>query len=165
MLEKELKERNGKSKKDLAFLLHRLNLETIPLTDGYAPFCKHLFAPNFTQARSAVAKITDENAHFLRSGYRAWTDEELPVLVRWFEGVIAPRAEYLDVILYSREQCEKEETDIGDADWGIVAILGVLDKAEQPMPPITMMRNSLGIAEGGSGVPIDRQAYQRSVEF
>ncbi|WP_313276363.1 DUF3228 family protein, partial [Stenotrophomonas sp.] len=34
-----------------------------------------------------------------------------------------------------------------------------------PMAPITMMRNALGVEEGGSGVPIDRAAYQRAVEF
>jgi hypothetical protein len=31
--------------------------------------------------------------------------------------------------------------------------------------PITMMRNALGVEEGGSGVPIDRDAYARSVAF
>jgi len=36
---------------------------------------------------------------------------------------------------------------------------------ETPMAPITMMRNALGVAEGGSGVPLDREAYRRSVEF
>ena len=29
------------------------------LKDGYAPFCKHLFIPNFTEAPSSIIKITD----------------------------------------------------------------------------------------------------------
>lgn len=33
------------------------------------------------------------------------------------------------------------------------------------MAPITMLRNALGAEEGGSGVPIDREAYARSVAF
>ena len=33
------------------------------------------------------------------------------------------------------------------------------------MAPVTMMRNALGVEEGGSGVPLDREAYLRSVEF
>ena len=33
------------------------------------------------------------------------------------------------------------------------------------MAPITMMRNALGVEEGGSGVPTDREAYRRSVAF
>ena len=31
--------------------------------------------------------------------------------------------------------------------------------------PITMLRNALGVEEGGSGVPVDRDAYARSVAF
>ena len=33
------------------------------------------------------------------------------------------------------------------------------------MQPITIMRNSLGVAEGGSGVPLDKAAYEASVAF
>ena len=33
------------------------------------------------------------------------------------------------------------------------------------MQPITMMRNSLGRDEGGSGVPLGRDEYRKSVEY
>lgn len=33
------------------------------------------------------------------------------------------------------------------------------------MDPITMMRNSLGVKEGGSGIPLDREKYRESVDF
>lgn len=33
------------------------------------------------------------------------------------------------------------------------------------MDPITMMRNALGKAEGGSGVPLDRAKYMESVKY
>jgi hypothetical protein len=46
-----------------------------------------------------------------------------------------------------------------------VAILAQMSSKEEPMKPIAMMRNALGIEEGGSGVPIDRDAYKKSVEF
>lgn len=36
---------------------------------------------------------------------------------------------------------------------------------ETPMQPITMMRNALGREEGGSGVPLDRKAYDASVAY
>jgi hypothetical protein len=39
------------------------------------------------------------------------------------------------------------------------------EPVETPMAPITMMRNALGVEEGGSGVALDRGAYLRSVEF
>ena len=102
--------------------------------------------------------------HLLRSGYEARNREELPVLVRWFEGVESPRANYLVVILYSAEQLAKEGSPI-QADWGIVGCIYTAEPEEVPMAPITMMRNALGVEEGGSGVPLDREAYQRAVQF
>lgn len=33
------------------------------------------------------------------------------------------------------------------------------------MPPITMMRNALGVDEGGNGVKLDKDLYNESVEF
>ena len=86
------------------------------------------------------------------------------MLVRWFEGVEPPVAGYLVPILYSREQLAKEGSPI-EGDFGIVGCMYTSEPAEIPMAPITMMRNALGVAEGGSGVPLDRKAYQRSVEY
>ena len=31
------------------------------LRDGYAPFCKHLFIPNFTEAVSGFTALTEDN--------------------------------------------------------------------------------------------------------
>ena len=99
-----------------------------------------------------------------------------------------PKAEWLVLVLYRSEQIDKEakkEYEVGmmsigkalykvkklkefkpfDAEWGIVAILGQSHPKEEPMKPETMLRNALGIEEGGSGVPIDREKYLESVEF
>ena len=143
----------------------RLNDETpLKVLDGYAPFCKLHVHRNWTSTRCLTLPITDDNRHLLRSAYEARTKEELPVLVRWFEGVEAPVANYLVVILYSREQLAKEGAPI-DADWGNVGCIYTAEPEEIPMAPITMMRNALGVEEGGSGVPLDREAYRRGVEF
>ena len=50
------------------------------LKPGYAPFCKHLFIENFTDAVSGCAKITKENEPFLKSAYEARRSNELAVL-------------------------------------------------------------------------------------
>ena len=71
---------------------------------------------------------------------------------------------WLVAILYSREQLAKEGEVIA-ADWGIVGCLYTEQPEDLPMAPITMMRNALGVAEGGSGVALDREAYARSVAF
>ena len=140
--------------------------ENAPLKvlDGYAPFCKLHVHRNWTSTRCLTVPVSDANRHLLRSAYEARTREELPVLVRWFEGVEPPVADYLVVILYSREQLAKEGSPI-EADWGVVGCLYTAQPEEIPMAPITMMRNALGVEEGGSGVQIDREAYQRAVEF
>lgn len=145
--------------------VQRLNAETpVAVLDGYAPFCKLHVHRNWTRTRCMTIPIDDGNRHRLRSAYEARNSSELPVLVRWFEGVEPPVAEYLIVILYDREQMAKEGTPI-DADWGIVGCLYTMTPEETPMTPITMMRNALGVEEGGSGVPIDREAYRRAVAF
>ena len=147
-----------------AFEQH-LNAEPpLRVLDGYAPFCKLHVHRNWTQTRCLTIPITDANRHLLRSGYEARNKRELPVLVRWFEGLEAPLAHYLIVIVYSREQMQKEGEAI-DADWGVVGCLATAEPEEIPMAPITMLRNALGVEEGGSGVAIDREAYRRSVEF
>ena len=141
------------------------------LVEGYAPFCMHLFLENTTTTRCGFAPITEDNRHLLQSGYRSRREGELAVLERWFEGVEAPIAVNLDVILYSHAQLIKEaaefpeEQPVLDCDWGIVSIIGTLAPVEPPMPPITQLRNALGAGEGGSGTAIDRAKYQAAAEF
>lgn len=154
------------------------------LKDGYAPFCKHLFLVNdFTDARVNVLKITEDNEHCLRSRYEARNDKELPVLSRHFdrklllegkkEEDVFPVAKYIDLILYSREQIEKEnaamnkeeEGEKETAPWGIVSIKAQDVNGELPMTPITAMRNALGKDQGGSGVELVREAYMEAVSY
>jgi len=155
--------------------VNELYWEKEELVDGYAPFCKHIFVPNFLEgARAEAAPITEQNKHLLLSGYEARKPEELPVLSRWFpkDKVEAPLATHLDLILYSRDQINKEtaamgrEVPAGEAPpWGLISIKAQLVDSEIPMQPITMMRNALGKKEGGSGVPMERAKYDASVEY
>ena len=152
------------------------------LQEGYAPFCKHLFVENdFTDARVCVLPITKENEHCLRSRYEARNDKELPVLTRYFdkelllkgkdESDVFPVAKYLDLILYSREQINKENDSMGKppsdetAAWGIVSIKAQDIASELPMTPITAFRNALGKEHGGSGVPIHREKYMEAHDY
>jgi len=150
------------------FVAHLNREPPLAVLPGYAPFCQLHVHRNWTRTRCLTVPITDDNRHLLRSGYEARNRDELPVLTRWFEGVMAPVADYLVVILYDRAQLAKEgEVIDGDGawDWGIVGCLATSEPQDIPMAPITMMRNALGVAEGGSGVAIDRAAYQRSVDY
>ena len=151
------------------------------LVDGFAPFVKHLFLPNPTDAKMGIAKITPENKHLLKSGYLRRNDTELRYLARWFEGLKVPQANYLDFVLYSRAALEEEadkkeekakedgkepgERDVPDADWGIVAINGEPLPQESPMSPATMERNHMGQEWGGNGAPIDQEKHDEATEF
>ena len=144
------------------------------IIDGYAPFCKLMIIPNFTNAKTGTMEITVDNFHNIRTDYVARTEEELPVLTRWLQvsSTVVPTAKYLVVVLYSYEQLLFEnnkkqeifELD-SDTDYGIVAILGQMINEEEPMKPITMIRNSMGVEQGGSGVPLDKEKYLESVKF
>jgi len=150
--------------------------EGIKVMDGYAPFCKLLAIRNFTDAKVGSMPITVENYIYLRSGYSARRESELPVSSRWLELPLRkPKAEWLVLVLYDKKQIEEESMHnaaVGketfkkfEADWGIVAILGQNHPNEEPMKPETMLRNALGVEEGGSGVALDREKYLESVDF
>ena len=159
--------------KDAIDIVNSADTELVASEDGYAPFCKLLVFSNFTKARTGSLPITLENYQYLRSGYSSRTDKELAVLSRWFSLPLpAPKANYLVVVVYDREQLEKEhdETNPGlpftfVGDWGVVAILAQMGQDSEPMTPITMMRNSMGLKEGGSGHPINREEYEKAVKF
>ncbi len=52
-----------------------------------------------------------------------------------------------------------------DYDYGIISVKPQDVDYEIPMDPITMLRNALGKEHGGSGVPLEREKYLKSVEF
>jgi hypothetical protein len=144
------------------------------ISRSYAPFCKHIFIPNFLSGLKVGAMpITPDNVHLVKSGYKARTEKELPVLMRWFphDAVDVPDAKFLDLILYSYEQVVKENAAMGNTmttdkfDWGLISIKGQLEDYETPMTPITVMRNALGKEEGSSGVPLERAKYMEAVEY
>lgn len=148
------------------------------LKDGYAPFCKHLFVVNdFSEVKVNVLPLTKENEHLVRTEYAARNDKELPVLQRFIPLDLVggeenlPVAKYLDLILYSREQIQKENESMGKekgeemAPWGIVSIKAQDVDYELPMNPITVLRNALGKDQGGSGITLERDAYMESVNY
>jgi len=111
--------------------------------------------------------------HVNRSIHPIRKEGELAVLIEYIDRtkMEPPEATWLDVILYSRDQIRKENEAMGEptadtnAPWGIISVKGQLCDYELPMQPITMMRNALGKAEGGSGVPLDKEKYKESVAF
>ena len=153
------------------------------LVEGYAPFCKHLFVDNFVKGlKSCHIEINKDTEKLIISKYDSRQKNELPVLIRYIDLNSIDKekiddAKYLDLILYSKEQIisemgemkfeEKEINEMRNKDfnWGIISIKPLNVNHELPFVPMTIMRNSLGKNEGGSGVPINRKKYMEGVEF
>uniref|UniRef100_A0A0A9Z1I7 Aspartyl/glutamyl-tRNA(Asn/Gln) amidotransferase subunit B n=2 Tax=Lygus hesperus TaxID=30085 RepID=A0A0A9Z1I7_LYGHE len=121
------------------------------LRPGYAPFCKHIFVPNFTAAHPQAVVLDAETEKCVKTKYEARTEKELPVLVRYIPAELLKLqpARYLDIILYSREQVMLENREMGNevdesnqAPWWIVSIKAQDEEVETPMIPITMLRNA-----------------------
>jgi hypothetical protein len=62
--------------------IHEYHAKGAALVDGYAPFCKHVFVPNFVGAKVGALEITAANTHLVKSGYTKRRPEELAVLTR-----------------------------------------------------------------------------------
>lgn len=141
---------------------------------GYASFCEIRVLKNINcsgqimfesfKAMTVEKKPALQQGAILHTAYEARSEQELPVLVEWITGLKAQTAKYIQLILYSREQMAKEK-DYIQADWGIVSVSASLTPQIEPMRPITVLRNALGVKEGGSGYPLDRKAYEKSVNF
>lgn len=150
-------------------------LEYFVFKNSYQDFCKYLIIKNdFNEIKSGTIKLNWFTKLFIKSGYSSRTEKELEVLSRWVKLPFwfkRPKAEYLVFVLYSREQLIKElksdeVLELNDnCEWGIVAVLGTSQPNPDPMPPITIMRNALGVEEGGNGVVLDHNLYNESVEF
>lgn len=154
-------------------------LNSFPITEhsterilpGYADFCKLVVIKNFTSAKTGTLPITIENYQYIRSAYSKRREGEFEIFSRWLElPISAPKAKYLIIVLYSKEQIDKEAfaeynkkiaEDSTDsisipnsfpADYGVVAILGQMSSEEEPMKPETFDRNYMPIEFGGSGM-------------
>ena len=85
---------------------------------GYADFCRILCLKNTNEAGEFTCEDLTlltvdkewaiENGGVLKTAYEARNENELPVLVEWIEGIEPPVAPFVHLILYSREQLEKE---------------------------------------------------------
>ena len=171
------------SKEDFLKKVNELYTSENQLVEGYAPFCKHIFIENFVKdLKSEYVEINPETEKLIVTTYESRQKNELPVLIRYIPLDKIDRnkindAKYLDLILYSKEQIISEMTEMKfeekeinemknkDFDWGIISIKPLNVNHELPFVPMTIMRNSLGKNEGGSGVPIDRKKYMEGVEF
>ena len=154
-----------------------INGDSKQLLNSEWEFCKYLVIKNDFDVKCAVREITLDIYPYIRTDYVQRTPEELAVLSRFAQlppGFKSQKANYIVLVLYSKRQLEKEfkpkeegqEFYFDDSvEWGIVSIMGTMEPKPDPLVPITIMRNALGIEEGGNGETLNRESYNESVEF
>ena len=150
---------------------------TETMLDSEWDFCKYLVLPNEFGVKCAVREITLDIYPYIRTDYSQRTPEELAILTRYVQlppGFKSTEANYIVLVLYSKEQLQKEfkpkeegqEFYFDDSvEWGIVSIMGTMVPKPDPLVPITIMRNALGVEEGGNGEVLNKKVYNESVEF
>jgi len=155
----------------------------VNLLDSEWDFCKYIVFTNPSkEIKAQVAKIDLSIYPYIRTSYSSRTPEELPVLSRWAElppGFTQPSANYVVCVLYSRAQLlaeydkkvfpegtEKPEFYLPESvEYGIVAIMGTILPEPDPLIPITIMRNALGMEYGGNATKLNKEIYLKSVQF
>lgn len=160
--------------------LEEMELDGNTLVDANDPnmnFCKYLIFRNSLNIKQGTVPIDKSIEPYIKTEYKARNENELPVLSRWVElpkDMDLPTANYLVCILYSKEQLileykgdlkEFDSIYTEDIDYGCICVLGTEYNYADPMSPITMMRNALGVDEGGNGVKLNKEMYKESVEF
>lgn len=140
-------------------------------------FCKYLVIKNDFDVKCAVREITLDIYPYIRTDYVQRTPDELAILSRFAQlppGFKSQKANYIVLVLYSKRQLEKEFKPKEEGqefyfdnsvEWGIVSIMGTMEPKPDPLVPITIMRNALGIEEGGNGEILNKDSYNESVEF
>jgi len=132
---------------------------------GEAEICRHFFVKNdFTTTLQGVVKVSDDTpvvSEMVTRGGRE--DIEEAYKAHWVkaESVEVPKAEFLDVILYSREHL-RDEGIVIDGDWGVVTVLGVPSCEQTPPTRVTLERNSAGTDAGGNGIEVAASMLSKS---
>jgi hypothetical protein len=103
----------------------------------------------------------DDSSSLKASNYRRREHEEAYVLVT-AEGQPQP-AKFAQVVLYSRDTLGKNDENSRSTDWEIVTLIASPVENE-PMDPVTMMRNMRGKA-GGTQVNYTADQLLDSIDF
>ena len=121
------------------------------LKDGYAPFVK-IAVLKHPEILTPIVKITDQNEDKLvteMTKRREGEDEYEHSFFPASSGVSKSRSDHVNVILYTREQLDKEGENPVGSHFDIITVNAEPYSSDSPMAPTTLKRNAGG--KGGSG--------------
>jgi hypothetical protein len=142
-----------------------LKLDAV-IKDGYKPGVKVVTIPGAAFGShgfySGVVAVTEKTP--LMARFAARREGEAPFMEVLAQGPKLP-AEVVDIILYSRELLIAEgEPGDPTADYEIVSINARSSLAPEPMTPMAMARNFLGLA-GGTKAEYTAQQFADAIVF
>lgn len=105
----------------------------------------------------------DESCEFSTS-FTSRRPHEAPGLMSTVINKKKQPASYVNLVLYSHAALLENHENDTDADWEIVSINAGNEPDGEPMHPLTMVRNELGLV-GGTETPYTKQEYMDAILY
>lgn len=133
---------------------------------GYADFVR-IVSIQDSKILCSIAKITPKNEKFLKKEKTKRRKEEEEYEHQYFDSkdVKGIPSHHVALILYTKEQLEKEKESYTGADFDLISVNAEISEKGAPISPETMKRNIKGPEYGGSGYQHPKKEISRSEKF
>lgn len=114
-----------------------------------------------------ITKVTPENKNFLKTEKTKRREGEEEYEHNYFDSkdVKGIPSHHVDLILYTKEQLEKEKEKHSGADFDLISVNAEISEKGAPIAPETMRRNIKGPESGGSGHQHTEKEISHSEDF
>ena len=135
-------------------------------TRGYADFVR-VVSIHDPEILCPIAKVTPENEKFLNEEVTKRRENEESYKHKFFHSkdVKGMPSHHVNIILYTKEQLDKEKEKNTGSDFDIISINAEPTEAGAPITPETMRRNIKGPEFGGSGHQHTEDEISHSEKF
>lgn len=133
---------------------------------GYADFVR-IITIRDPKILCPIAEITPENKKFLKTEKTKRREGEEEYEHQYFDAkdVKGISSHHINLILYTREQLEKEKEKHTGADYDLISVNAEISEKGAPITPETMRRNIKGPEYGGSGYQHTQKEISQSEKF
>jgi len=130
--------------------------------EGYMPGVKLVPVPAAGFYAGVVA-LTAEMP--LQAVFAARREGEEPYIEVRAAAAAKQPAAAVDIVIYSHEVLAKDGDASSDAPWEVISINARLDADPEPLTPMAMARNFLGLAGGSEGASYTAEEFARAIIY